>query len=62
MVDPLAPDVTNMELTRDWPLPLLAPLFSWSWEQDGLALDLPYLCSSIMGSSCHGSGLWESQT
>lgn len=40
MVDPSAPDVTNMELTRDWPLPAPALLFSWPWEQDGLALGL----------------------
>jgi hypothetical protein len=40
MEDPLAPDVTNMDLTHDWPLPVPALLFSWSWEQDELALGL----------------------
>ena len=30
------------------PQPPPALLLSWSWEQDGLALDLPYLCSSVV--------------
>lgn len=47
MVDPLAPDVTNMELTPDWPLPLPALLFSWPWEQDGLSLGLP-TCAPLL--------------